>query len=116
MVIHYPKKQSRSKYNNKKTTYNGRLYDSKKEAEYSGLLDVLKNAKNDSDRVVEIEYQPPYVCIVNDKKIFTYKADFRVTYADGRVEVIDVKGMKTSVYRIKKKLVEALYGFEIIEV
>lgn len=33
-----------------------------------------------------------------------YYADFVVTYADGHREVIDVKGMRTEVYKIKKKL------------
>ena len=34
----------------------------------------------------------------------TYTADFVVEYADGRVEVIDVKGMRTDVYKLKRKL------------
>lgn len=38
-----------------------------------------------------------------------YVADFKVTYADGRVEIIDCKGMKTEAYKIKKKLFEYRY-------
>lgn len=53
---------------------------------------------------------------MNGKKICKYIADFRVTYADGRIEVVDVKGVRTGVYRLKKKLVEAQYGIIIIEV
>lgn len=47
----------------------------------------------------------------------TYIADFLVTYKDGRQAVIDVKGVKTEVYRIKKKLFEYKYpDLEIVEV
>lgn len=105
-----------NKYNAKKTIYNGFKYDSKKEAEYAMTLDMLKKATNDSDRVIEYERQVPFVCIVNDKKICTYKADFRVYYADKRIEIVDVKGFKTSIYKLKKKLVEALHNIEIIEI
>jgi hypothetical protein len=45
----------------------------------------------------------------------TYFADFKVTYGDGRVEVVDVKGVKTPLYRFKKKCVEAGYNIIIKE-
>ena len=45
-----------------------------------------------------------------------YRADFMVFMRDGSVEVRDVKGMKTAMYRLKKKQVEALYPVKIIEV
>jgi hypothetical protein len=45
--------------------------------------------------------------------------DFIVTYSD-RVEYIDVKGYKKGcayqMFRLKKKMVEAFHGIEIIEV
>ena len=31
-------------------------------------------------------------------------ADFVVTYSDGHVEVIDVKGVRTDVYKLKRKM------------
>jgi hypothetical protein len=52
-------------------------------------------------------------------KIGFYKADFRYEeVATSAVVVEDVKSpvTKTAVYRLKKKLVKALYGVEIIEV
>lgn len=100
-----------NKYHAKKTEYNGRTFDSKKEANRAWELDMLKKA----GEVVDIDYQPVFVCVVEGKKICKYYADFQVTYADGRVEIEDVKGMKTPVYRLKKKLVEALFGVEILE-
>ncbi|MNC74776.1 hypothetical protein D3C75_1261930 [compost metagenome] len=33
-----------------------------------------------------------------------YKADFLVTYADGHQEIEDVKGYKTAVYQLKKRM------------
>lgn len=36
----------------------------------------------------------------------TYLADFEVHYTDGRIEVIDVKGMVTHDFAIKRKLFE----------
>lgn len=112
----YEYTKTASKYGNIKTKYKGIKFDSKKEAEYAMLLDSMKKAKDPSDRVVKIEYQPVFPIEVNCEKICKYYADFRVEYADGRIEVIDVKGVRTGVYKIKKKLVEALYDIEIIEV
>lgn len=112
----YQVEKRNNKYGAIKTEYNGRTFDSKKEAGYAEALDFCRKAKDPKDRVVDIEYQPPFKCVVNGKKICTYKADFRVKYADGREEVVDVKGKKTAVYSLKKKLVEALFDVEIKEV
>lgn len=110
------KSTPRNKFGAKRTEYNGRTYDSKKEAARAAELDRLRKA----GEIKKIEYQPRYDIIVNDKKIAYYKADFRITYADGRIVVEDVKGYKKgaaySVFRLKKKLVEALYDIEIVEV
>jgi hypothetical protein len=112
-------KKPKNKFNAKKTEYNGSTYDSKKEAEYAAKLDLLKKTSG-SDKVSKIEKQVKYDIIVNDKKIGFYKLDFKVTYADGCVEHIDVKGLRRGcayqIFRLKKKLVEALYGIEIKEV
>lgn len=105
-----------SKYGNVKTEYNGNSYMSKREANYAQQLDLLKKAKNPADQVVSYEIQVPYPIEINGKKICKYLADFRVLYADGRTEVVDVKGFKTDIYKLKKKLVEATYGIEIKEV
>ncbi|MFA7132899.1 MAG: DUF1064 domain-containing protein [Bacteroidales bacterium] len=104
------------KYKNKKTEYNGFLFDSKKEADYCCILDLLQKAIKDSDRVISYEKQVPFQIILNDKKICKYYADFKVVYGDGRIEIVDVKGFKTDIYRLKKKLVEAQYGINIIEI
>lgn len=103
--------QRKSKYGNKETDYSGRRYDSKKEAERAAELDVLQR----SGVVRNWQAQPKFHFEHNGQKICTYIADFRVEYPDGRVEIEDVKGVKTGVYSIKKKLMKAFYGIEIKE-
>ncbi len=111
----YPFKTKQNKYHNKKTDYKGEKYDSKAEAGYAAELDMLKNARFEAQRVVLWERQVRYPLVVNDVKIAVYVLDFKVTYGDGRVEHVDVKGMRTDVYKIKKKLMLACHGIEIIE-
>ena len=48
-------------------------------------------------------------------KISKYLLDFEVQYPD-RVEYVDCKGMKTAIYSLKKKCVQAYYGIKIKEV
>ena len=63
--------------------------------------------------------QVRYDLVVNGVKIGFYKADF-VTYKYGKVlEVIDVKSEMTKklpVYRLKKKLLKAIYNIDIVEI
>jgi Holliday junction resolvase len=42
-----------------------------------------------------------------------YVVDFQVFYEDGTVAFIDVKGVETENFKLKKRQVEALYPFEI---
>ena len=97
-------------------TYNGKVYDSKLEMRYRQHLDLLTKAVKDCDRVILINEQVPYECFVEGKKICTYMMDYEVEYANGNIEFVDVKGVRTAIYRLKKKLVEAIYGIEIKEV
>lgn len=105
-----------SKYHNTRTEYNGRVFASKHEAHWAGQLDLMRFAKNPKDKVTGVEYQFRMPLMVNGQKIADYFADFRVTFADGRVEIWDAKGMRTDVYKLKKKLVKAIHGCEIVEV
>jgi len=108
-----------NKYGAKKTVYNGITFDSKKEAQYCAKLDILKKSTHKENRVFDYELQVRYDIIVNDKKIGFYKLDFMVQYADGKIRYIDIKGCKKGagyqLFRLKKKLVEALYNIKIEE-
>ncbi len=98
----------KSKYNNRKVTYQGLTFDSKKEFEYYLLLKdkekrgLVFNIK----RQVPLEIQPAFTDKTGVKhRAIIYKADF--VYTDrltGTERYIDVKGFKTEVYKLKKKL------------
>lgn len=101
-----------NKYGAVKTEYKGRMYDSKKEARYAEKLDMMFL----SGEVIDWKPQVRIPLTVNGKKICTYVCDFLVVYADGRIEYVDTKGVRTATYKLKAKLVKALLGVEIKEV
>jgi hypothetical protein len=111
------KLERRSKYGSV-TAYSGdgKRFQSKKEARRYGQLQMRQRA----GEISGLECQPAYRCEVNGRHVCTYHADFR--YFDrraGGTVVEDVKSpatRKKEAYRVKKKLVEALYGIEIVEV
>lgn len=98
----------RRKYFNKPTEYNGVTFHSKREADYAHALDLLLLAQG-RDRVASWERQLRIPIIVNSVKVCTYIADFFVLYADGRRELVEVKGFWTAEARLKKKLLEATW-------
>lgn len=111
------KPEKASKMGNQKVLHeDGVWFSSKKEAARYDELKLLKKA----GVVREIELQPRfllqegYMDGLTGKwvKKMEYVADFRVTYADGSVEVEDVKAsakFKTKEYRIKNKLFRRKY-------
>ncbi|MFW6047503.1 MAG: DUF1064 domain-containing protein [Candidatus Woesearchaeota archaeon] len=106
------KEQLKRKYNNKKPKIDGITFDSQKEADYYGKLKMLKQA----GEVEKIELQPRFKLLDgfddkqgNHHRPIHYYADFKVWWTNGKVEVIDVKGMKTRVYRMKKKMLLKKY-------
>jgi hypothetical protein len=102
----------KAKYSNIKVEIDGIKFDSKKEAAYYGKLKMLKA----SGVVIDFQLQPKYDLIVNGMKLGFYKADFKVFWSSGIVRIVDVKGMKTPVYNLKKKMVKAIYDIDILEV
>jgi hypothetical protein len=94
-----------------KTEAGGRLFDSKAEAaHYLRLL-----AEQRAGRVNNLRCQVRFVLRVNNRKVTTYVADFTAVRC-GRLEVIDVKGVLTPAYKIKRALMLAIHGIRIIEV
>jgi hypothetical protein len=105
--------QMANKYKAKRTTIDGITFHSKRESERYQALKVLLKAGEISD----LRLQVPFPIIVNKNKVCTYYADF--VYFDisaSEVIVEDVKGMKTPIYNLKKKLVKAIYNINIKEV
>lgn len=107
-----------SKYNNKK--HNG--YDSKREAKRAAELKLLEKAGVISHLQEQVVYEliPAQYRIVNGKKkcierAIKYIADFQYV-ENGNTVVEDVKGFRTDVYRIKKKLMLYFHNIRIKEV
>lgn len=101
-----------TKYNAIKTEIDGYVFDSRAESRrYSELL-MLEKAGEISNLIL----QPVFPLIVSGEKIGKYIADFEYTDLNGKRIVEDVKGVKTPVYRLKKKLVKAIHKIEIVEV
>jgi hypothetical protein len=101
-----------NKFRAVKTVVDGVTFASKAEARRYGELRLMERAGD----ISRLELQPKFPVRVNGVLVCTYVADFAYFTASQRV-VEDVKGVKTPVYRLKKKLVEAAYpGVTIIEV
>ena len=99
-----------TKYHGQPTTIRGVRFASKGEARRYQELCLLMQAG-----VIEgLEIQVKYPLTVNGVKIADYVADFRYT-EDGRTVVEDFKGMRTPAYRLKRKLMQAIHGIEILE-
>jgi len=60
-------------------------------------------------QVVRWERQVKWPLIVNGEKVCSMIPDFRVWYRDGHFELHEVKGMKTAIYKLKRKLFAALH-------
>lgn len=93
------------KYRNVPTVVDGIRFDSKAEAKYYSHLCALKVAGLVSYFLRQTPFHLPGGVI--------YRADFIVFYADGTVAVVDVKGVITKEFAIKKRLVEATYPIKI---
>lgn len=93
------------KFNAVRVEYDGIKFDSKKEGNY--YLD-LKMAKQSGELLFFLRQVPFHL-----PGRVTYRIDFQEFWADGSVRFVDVKGMKTKDFIMKKKMVEDLYPVEI---
>ena len=100
-----------NKYKNIRTCIDGIMFSSKKEGEYYCKLKILKLAKEIKDFRIQVKYP----IIINKALVCNYISDFNVVLNDGSEEVVDVKGVKTPIYLLKKKLMKAVYNIDIIE-
>lgn len=94
------------KYGNKKTEYNGRFFDSKREASYAQDLDLLKRA----GEIKEWTPQFKLSMDVNGHHITNYFVDFHIIDKSGKEEIHEVKGFETKEWKLKWKLCEAIFG------
>lgn len=107
-----------NKYKNKKVQYDEMTFDSKKEYSYYLKYKLMEQA----GEIHDLKMQVPFTLIetfkLQDKtyRKTIYKADFTFIDKEGKYHVIDVKGIRTDVYKLKKKLMAWKYGIEIEEV
>lgn len=114
------KKPKVNKYQAQKCVYNGIQFDSKREANrYAELLLLSRSGQiTGLKRQVKFELIPAQKdekgkCV---ERAVSYIADFVYQDENGRTVIEDTKGMRTEVYKIKKKLMLYKYGIKIREI
>jgi len=101
----------RAKYRNKKTTIGDRVFDSKLEAARFVSLKRLQESKIISG----LQCQVPFILEVNGLLVCKYVADFVYLDVAGCRVVEDAKGVRTRDYILKKKLMKAVHGIDVVE-
>ena len=120
-----------SKYHNNKVKRDGYTFDSQKEYERYLYLKQLQRQGVISSLTVHKKFQlTPTIYVdregrkvskwVKDKKLWekesSYYCDFFYYDKDGRPVVEDVKGFKTDLYKLKKKIMADKHGILIKEI
>jgi hypothetical protein len=110
---------ARTKFRNVKVAVDGVLFDSKWEA--ARWMELRMEEK--AGLIRKLERQRPFAITINDIHCCNYVADFvyermeRFGAGESWQRVVeDAKGMRTEMYRLKKKLMRAALGIEIVEV
>jgi len=102
-----------NKYGAQKTKFMGYTFDSRWEAERWGELTAMERGGS----IKDLERQIKYDIVVNGEKICKYVADFRYNQIEedgSQKEIVeDAKGVETADFKLKKKLMKAVYGIEI---
>lgn len=104
--------RGRSKYNARRVTVGNITFSSKGEAKRWQDLCIMQQA----GEITNLRRQVKYPIEVNGIHITTYTADF-VYDSCGKIVVEDFKSpaTKTEAYRLRKKLLKACYGIDILE-
>lgn len=106
--------EKKSKYSSAKTDIDGIRFDSKKEAEFYAELKLREKV----GEISHLRLQPRYLlqeAFKHEGKQYReieYVADFEYI-ENGETVVVDVKGFRTAVYMIKRKLFLYRYGSSI---
>ena len=96
---------SYNKYGATKTMYRGCRYHSKKEAEFAMELDSELFKK----KIAAWHAQVDLDLVVNGTYVCKAVVDFLVIHLDGTKEYVEVKGYATDVWKLKRKLIAAVY-------
>jgi len=102
-----PKK---SKFKNIRTEIDGIKFQSKREGAYYSQLKIREKA----GEVYDVKLQNRHALTINGQLICTYVSDFEFyDQIEKRHRVVDVKGVRTPEFNLKKKLMKAILGIEV---
>lgn len=98
----------RHKFNAQRLELDGRKFSSKAEAQYYAYLQLKQQAGD----LLFCLWQVPFH-IPGKPNTIRLVIDFVEFWADGRIEFVDVKGMQTEAFKIKRRAVQAVYPVKI---
>lgn len=106
-----------NKYGARRTTVDGITFASAREARRFCELKILERV----GKITDLVLQPRFQIVVNEQKVCTYVADYsyrEVLNQDvaGPIVIEDAKGVRTEVYKLKKRLMKAVHNIEVVEV
>lgn len=114
MSLGFPRAMRRSKYSNRPLRCRANhMHQSTLEARRCDELQLMETG----GLIRDLEQQPRYRLDVNGIHICTIIPDFRYTDCESDAVVVeDSKGVATAEWKLKRKLLWALHGIEVIEV
>lgn len=92
-----------NKYGAVRAEWNGRKFDSTAERDYAVQLDLLKQA----GQIKRVTYQHKLRLEANGVFVCDYLVDFRTVMPNGTIELHEVKGVETDLWRNKWELTKA---------
>lgn len=106
----FPKQYKKTKYKNTICKYQDKTFHSKKELYDFIKLDDLQR----SGKIKSVKRQRKIEIVVNGVHVCNHYVDFEIEMNDGRVKWVETKGLPTETWRIKEKLVKALFQTEYL--
>ena len=105
-----PEAPKKNKFGAKPTVVDDIRFDSALEAKRWSTLQLMQRA----GMISHLDRQKPYPLVVNGNLITTYIADY--VYQENSFTIVeDAKGKRTPAYKLKVKLMKAIYGIVIRE-
>ena len=107
-MIRHRLKKKKHKYNAKAAVVDGIRFDSGKEARYYSDLKIRQMAGEVLGWLRQVPIHLPGGTVL--------RVDFLEFHTDGTVHFVDVKGMVTDAFKIKKREAEHTYPWLVIEI
>lgn len=112
------------RYKSKKVTIDGITFDSETEGKRYRNLKLLERGK----LILDLKLQPVFPLVIDGRPVLIksgrykngrkckYTADFTYWDVEKKKQIVEeVKGYPTDVYKLRKAVVEAIYGIDILE-